>query len=151
MNGAGTISKTHAHEGFAFAFPATEIGTRTGIARIMGNLDDALLCPEQNSDIEIALTEALNNVVEHAYAGMPTGEIRVAGRRAHGTLSVTIRDAGHALPGDALPEGRVVETDMPRMDLPEGGFGWFLIHQLARDVSYMRRNDENILSLAFDI
>jgi serine/threonine-protein kinase RsbW len=33
------------------------------------------------------------------------------------------------------------------MDLPEGGFGWFLIKDLAKDVVYARVEGENRLQL----
>jgi serine/threonine-protein kinase RsbW len=38
-----------------------------------------------------------------------------------------------------------VEVDL--VDMPEGGFGWFLIKDLAKDVAYVRVNGENWLKL----
>ena len=37
--------------------------------------------------------------------------------------------------------------DVPMQDMPEGGFGWFLIKDLAKDVTYHRVKAENHLSL----
>ncbi|WP_348540063.1 hypothetical protein [Ruegeria sp. HKCCE4148] len=34
--------------------------------------------------------------------------------------------------------------------MPEGGFGWFLIHQLTSDIQYERRDGCNRLSLRFN-
>jgi serine/threonine-protein kinase RsbW len=35
---------------------------------------------------------------------------------------------------------------MPLGDMPEGGFGWLIIRQLARDVAYVREDGVNQLS-----
>ena len=43
------------------------------------------------------------------------------------------------------------DLDVAREDLPEGGFGWFLIRQLAWDVRYVREGRTNRLFLAIDL
>ena len=49
-----------------------------------------------------------------------------------------------------MPNGRAPLGDNPRDyaradELPEGGFGWFLIRELAHDLVYDRENGENFL------
>lgn len=91
---------------------------------------------------EIVLAEALNNVVEHAYAGT-NGTILIELAAGVGALACVVRDSGHPMPGLNIPEGR-----LPAMadDLPEGGFGWHLIRTLSRDLTYCRQGGQNVLS-----
>jgi len=34
-------------------------------------------------------------------------------------------------------------------DLPEGGFGWFMMQSLTQEIGYKRIKNENVLSLTF--
>jgi anti-sigma regulatory factor (Ser/Thr protein kinase) len=79
------------------------------------------------ADMELALTEALANVIKHAYAGRGDGEILVGAEVRGGAFAVSVRDWGI----DADPSG------FERRDLDdpgEGGYGLFLIEQLMDDV-----------------
>ena len=60
---------------------------------------------------------------------------------------MTVVDTGRAMPDGRTPLGAAVDTDVPMQDMPEGGFGWFLIKDLAKDVTYHRVKAENHLSL----
>ncbi|MEL7081583.1 MAG: ATP-binding protein, partial [Pseudomonadota bacterium] len=51
------------------------------------------------------------------------------------------------MPDGETPLGRPANLNVDKMDLPEGGFGWFLIKDLAKDVDYKRVGWENRLSL----
>jgi serine/threonine-protein kinase RsbW len=93
---------------------------------------------------ELVLAEALNNVVEHAYARYP-GQIEVEVRRAPDHLHFHICDQGLPMPGAAPPLGHLPQTDAFE-SLPEGGFGWFLIRSLAQDLAYRRDGQRNLLS-----
>jgi serine/threonine-protein kinase RsbW len=93
---------------------------------------------------EIVLAEALNNVVEHAYA-RHRGEIEVTVRVAAGSLLCTISDHGMAMPGEAAPAGRLPGAP-DQDDLPEGGFGWHLIRALSCDLAYRRLDGRNELT-----
>ena len=96
--------------------------------RILTGLSDSL---RQNT--EIVLAEVLNNIVEHAYHSSE-GEIRVLLRLEPSQLCLTVEDEGAEMPGGNLPEGHLPEPE----SLPEGGFGWFLIRNLVRDLAYRR-------------
>ncbi len=91
---------------------------------------------------EIVLAEVMNNIVEHAYATL-RGEIDITIRREVDGLACTVVDRGHAMPDARLPAGTLTTTPA---DLPEGGFGWHLIRELARDLVYQRVGDRNELS-----
>jgi serine/threonine-protein kinase RsbW len=105
---------------------------------------DRLTLPgDSGGDAQIVLAEAMNNIVEHAYADRP-GEIDITLWRVPGSLWCRLVDNGAPMP-EALPTGAlpVIPSDG---DLPEGGFGWYLIRQLARDVSHTRRGRANHLT-----
>lgn len=93
---------------------------------------------------EIVLAEALNNIVEHAYR-VECGKIEIHLRRKASEILVAIRDAGLPMPCGALPAGQLRQL-VPGADLPEGGFGWFLIRTLAQDLRYCRADGFNLLS-----
>ena len=66
------------------------------------------------------------------------------------TLRITVQDRGVALV-NGIPEGLPAELGDRLEDLPEGGFGWFLIRQLSETVTYLRQGDRNNLSLTFPL
>jgi len=101
--------------------------------------------------VEMVLAEALNNIVEHAYAGGEAGEIGLYTVLGSSGLTCTLSDQGAALPAQHLPAGRLPDTGAGPEALPEGGFGWFLIRSLTHDVQYLREQGINHLTLRFDI
>lgn len=96
------------------------------------------------SSAEIVLAEVLNNIVEHAYADRE-GDIRVVLSRIETGLDCKVLDCGAAMPGLCLPKGDFQPLG-PTADLPEGGFGWFLIRSLVTELRYHRVDGENRLS-----
>lgn len=96
---------------------------------------------------EIVIAEALNNIVEHAYS-TTEGEIELSLKWSEGKLSVLITDRGQPMPGGNLPEGLLPAADTN--DLPEGGFGWFLIRELSQDLQYCRADGRNHLFFRLD-
>lgn len=102
------------------------------------------------SNTEIVIGEALNNVVEHAFAACPltdTDAIRLELRKDHTGLRICIRDRGNEMPGLVLPEGQLPTLSDQTELLPEGGFGWFLIRELASGLDYCRQNGWNRLDM----
>ena len=134
---------------FSHKFHATCSAARDGIAGVMGRLQAMGLPPAAAQDVEIALAEAVNNVIEHAYCGRKGHKIAVRVRLSKTALELTLSDSGRPLPGGRVPRESCPDLDRPRNELPEGGFGWGLIHQLTDHVRYERRNGRNLLSLLF--
>ncbi|TMV04870.1 ATP-binding protein [Ruegeria sediminis] len=132
-------------------FPATEAAASAAIATLALRLGARGLTEERAADVKIALAEAVNNVVEHAYAGLEPARVRVECRLRPDRLDILIWDTGRPLPGLRVPAGEPASVDRDLQDLPEGGFGWFLIRQLSSAVGYERRKGWNRLSLRFDL
>lgn len=129
-----------------FAIPGTEIAVRNGLAAAIASLKLLKLPPEEYGTIELVLAEVMNNIVEHAYADTPDGVIELSIQPKALGLYCTFHDTGHPMPDGAVPLGNLSSPDCDIADLPEGGFGWFLIRDLARDLEYSRKDGANILT-----
>lgn len=101
--------------------------------------------------IELVLAEALNNIVEHAYAATAPDVVRLAIRRHPGRLQARLSDRGSPLPGLVVPEGTLPDQGKTSDDLPEGGYGWFLIRTLTERLEYRHVDGWNQLTLEFNL
>lgn len=119
---------------------------RRMLGAIVAQLEAYGLTREEIGSAEVVIAEALNNIVEHAFLEVPDGRIDLALRQTGRGLYVDIADSGAAMPGGAPPLGDPVDPSAPREDMPEGGFGWFLIRALVHDLDYERTGDVNHLS-----
>ena len=123
--------------------PADAMAVRHGLECLFAQEPLRCLSEDLRGTAEIVMAEALNNIVEHAYAAQ-TGAIEISVDLGDDGLQCTISDSGAPMPGHALPQGQAYALeDMD--DLPEGGFGWFLIRSLAQDLQYSRFRDQNFL------
>ncbi len=136
---------------FACSFTATNLDARSGISSVVAQLRSLGIPGARVDEVQIALTEAVNNVVEHAYEAAAPGDVRIRGELYPERLWISIQDAGAPFPRGELPEGKPADVSVPADSLPEGGFGWFLIRELASQVQYERSEKGNNLSLCFEI
>lgn len=104
----------------------------------------AQLPQDRAEDIELVLAEAMNNIVEHAYAGQ-SGPLRLSMRRFDDRLSFRLLDIGRAMPGKRPPRGDLPAG--PPESPADGGFGWFLMRSLSRRLCYRRWKGINLLVL----
>ncbi|CUK11602.1 Serine-protein kinase RsbW [Ruegeria denitrificans] len=132
------------------SFAATESEASAGIAQLSQRLSAQGLPTHKAGDVKIALAEAINNVIEHAYADITPAKVKVRCRLHQNWLEILISDTGNPLPGFRVPDGIPASLGSTIDELPEGGFGWFLIHELTSDIRYERSNGCNRLSLRFD-
>ena len=142
------ISQPDALVPFEVCVQSGQLAVREALTQFLEALKPLNLDIEESGTIEIVLAEVLNNIVEHAYPpSAPAGPIAIrCAQRADG-LMVDIMDKGSAMPDGQMPLGQLSPLDVDLQNLPEGGFGWFLIQHLARDVSYARVDDENHLQM----
>ncbi|MCR8724970.1 ATP-binding protein [Frigidibacter sp. ROC022] len=118
------------------SFGADPRAVRRALRRVHAVLSGARVLEDDRAMAELVLAEVLNNVVEHAYAGHATGMIELALSLDAEALTCQVTDHGRPLPEGELP-GPCSGGHDPQ-DLPEGGFGWPLIHRLTRDLGYCR-------------
>ena len=134
-------------EQLRLVIPAEAAAVRHALQAACETLLLRSLTDDARGTARIVIAEALNNIVEHAYAS-GEGEIELSLRRTGGKLSVLITDRGQPMPGDTLPEGQLPACDPA--NLPEGGFGWFLIRSLSQDLRYCRSGGRNHLFFRLD-
>lgn len=101
-------------------------------------------------DVEIALAEALNNIAEHGGATVVGQPVYVRWSHSYGILNLWIQDSGRLIPKHIWAEPHLPKTECTLDDLPEGGFGWSLIHSVCLDVKYYRQGSQNFLHLQFE-
>ncbi|MDS9466365.1 ATP-binding protein [Paracoccus sp. MBLB3053] len=115
--------------------------------------------------LELALAEVLNNICQHG-ACARSRESSDSGPVIHlcvvrhvGGIACAVTDDGRPLPPDCLGE-RVLPLPADDLDisseealhlLPEGGFGWYLIQDLATSLTYFREGDRNFLAFIIPI
>lgn len=133
-------------------FQADPASVRRALKTALGVLRDLVPARDRASAVEIVLAEAFNNVVEHAYAESGCGLVELEVERMPAALAFRIRDEGVEMPGGDVPPGAAHDLEVSVRDLPEGGFGWFLIHELTEDLTYRRVGNRNELTfrIAFD-
>ncbi|WP_245781187.1 ATP-binding protein [Celeribacter neptunius] len=131
--------------------PASLGAVRRGLENIKTGLAPFGFSADELSSLEIVLAEALNNIVEHAYTEADNGLIEVSLTQIPCGLACTIIDNGKMMPGGEPPLGLQANLDCDRADLPEGGFGWFLIRELAHELDYQHIDGQNKLSFRLAI
>ncbi len=134
---------------FKVRFCSTPEDVRRALALIMGKISTAGADQDFCGRTEIVLAEVLNNVVEHALSDKPSLMIETCGERCEDGWHFLVSDPGCPLPGEILPQTQLPAVETELAELPEGGFGWAMVHLLARDVEYTRLPHSNQLS--FDI
>lgn len=128
--------------------PGHPTAVRDGLRALLDTLLLQSLPEDGRGTAEIVLAEALNNIVEHAYA-QHDGEIEISLQLRRNELLCKVSDTGAPMPGGQLPNG-VLTTLGDFADLPEGGFGWHLIRSLSKDLTYHREGGRNLLSFRLD-
>lgn len=134
--------------GIHIVFPGDNLAVRKALRSVLDGLKHLELPGEVLSVVEIVVAECLNNVVEHAYADDTQGMIEINARLRENALWFRIVDDGFPMPAETLPDGHPHDLDAMQDDLPEGGFGWFLIKQLTNDLQYVRDEDQNRLTFS---
>ena len=133
----------------SFVIASTPMLVRKALREILRHPVMAHLSAVGRSTAEIVLAEALNNIVEHAYDGA-IDQIDLRLQLRSGRLLCDIFDRGAPMPNSELPTGLAQRIE-PGNDLPEGGFGWFLIRALTENLAYRRIDARNHLSFQLNI
>ena len=135
---------------FALDFRASEASVRGVLSAVRQRMAESGYDADSCGTVEVVLAEALNNIVEHAFADTGEGQVVLEIHEGGERLHFDLRDTGSPLPGLTLPAVRLPRQDVPVEDLPEGGFGWYLIHSLTSNLDYAREGRENHLSFEIE-
>ena len=127
--------------------PLSEHVQRICISR--SNADSAV--PQLGQDMNLVLSELLTNIVKHAYSSSSAPsqdcKIEVHARFLGQFLEVLIIDQGVELPDYVLEKAKIEFDGNDIFGLPEGGFGWSIVHSIIDQVVYQRVNNSNRLLL----
>lgn len=125
-----------------FDFTVRQGVCRGMVREVLAPLSERLCDDEVLSDLELALTEALSNVINHAYAGHG------------GPVQVVLRlDAPHWIELCLSDQGERPDVDLVRLsgEIPdqasEHGRGLFLLHALSDEVRMEHTDGHNRLTL----
>ncbi|MBM3603152.1 MAG: ATP-binding protein [Alphaproteobacteria bacterium] len=102
--------------------------------------------------LELVLAEVMNNVAEHAplaqtndgAGDLPVIHLSIV--RHNTGLACALTDDGASLPAECILPRKL--PPMVSDDLPEGGFGWFLIQDLTQALCYYREESRNYLAFS---
>ena len=98
---------------FEAAWPAEPESVPAARRAVVSHLSEAQTADPPLSDIALAISEAVTNVVNHAYLGRDTGTVRVEVAMSEEEIRVTVEDDGRGM--------------LPRTDSPGMGLGLPLI------------------------
>ncbi|MEP2642450.1 ATP-binding protein [Roseobacter sp.] len=133
---------------FTISLDSTPMAVRDALAQVLVGLRPLALTAHDTGTVELVLAEALNNVVEHAYPQSgPTGRITLTCTHAVDGLDIRIADKGTPMPNLAMPVGQSANINVALQDMPEGGFGLFIVQSLAKNIQYQRVDGENSLTM----
>lgn len=94
--------------------------------------------------LQLALEEAVVNVMEYAYPKGTVGKVLVTASVEGDDLEFVICDSGKAFDPTAKAE---VNVDLGVEDRPIGGLGIHLVRNIMDSVAYERKDGKNILTL----
>lgn len=100
--------------------------------------------PSVTMSINLALEEAVVNVMNYAYPEGTLGEIDISVTFSDGSITFTIQDTG--TPFDPTKVSNP-DTSLSAEERPIGGLGIYLVRELMDEVSYCYENNHNILTL----
>lgn len=130
--------------------PATLGDVAQATQQVRGLLPDWLSDGERDA-IELALAEALTNIVQHGFGKDHGQPVRLRVRERGGALEIDLWDQGRPIPSARLAQADPSTTfqfDHTNLAaLPEGGMGLALIKAAFHEVRYGSRNGVNRLHL----
>ena len=118
------------------------------ISLLPGFLEDVTrdmdIDPSVVSQLNLALEEAVANVINYAYPEGTEGTVDINARREGNNLSFVISDSGSAFDPTARES---VDISAGVEERPIGGLGIHLIREIMDTVSYERQEGRNILTI----
>ena len=95
--------------------------------------------------IELCVTEALNNVIKHSYKGKLKEQIKITVNITNKSLEIDVSDKGEARKSFDKPKLDFDPDDI--QSLPEGGMGLFIIEEIMNETHYRNEDGKNIFTM----
>lgn len=93
---------------------------------------------EDIDDMKVAVSEACNNAVLHAYEADQEGHISVRFEFSHDEISIGVKDEGKSFDFDRVMGNASSYHNKPLEDINAGGLGIYLMQQLMDVVQVMK-------------
>lgn len=106
--------------------------------------DEAGINPSLAMSLNLALEEAVTNVIMYAYPEGTDGTVDIITEANDGLLTFIIKDSGKAFDPTQKEDADVTLSAEERQI---GGLGIFLVKQIMDTVNYQRIDGQNILTL----
>ena len=147
-----TDSGTGPAQVFNLSLGGTARNVRDALATCRTRLSTVVFDQTALDQIELVMAETLNNIVEHALTGQSgDNPISMSCTLKGDALSLVFQDSGAPFFGSTLPPTAFERGPTDPKSLPEGGFGWHLIHSLTDSVSYRRCDQLNRLTIIMHV
>ena len=104
--------------------------------------------PGVSAQLNLALEEAVTNIIDYAYPEGTDGTVDIDARWDGNSLSFIISDFGRAFDPTARDD---VDITVGVNERPIGGLGIHLIRQIMDTVGYERRDGKNILTITKEL
>ena len=122
-----------------------EVSEISLLAAFVEGLGEELnLSPDVVFNLNLALEEAVTNVVLYAYPQGQSGDISLTASVHDNMIELSLSDSGKAFNPTQMPDADVTLSADERQI---GGLGIFLIRQIMDDVRYERADGRNVLTL----
>ena len=106
------------------------------------------LKPSLLPELNLALEEAVTNVIMYAYPADNYGSVELTASFSYGVLIFVLSDSGKPFDPTEMPDA---DTDSSVEDRPVGGLGIHLVRNIMDSVKYERRDGRNILTMTKNI
>lgn len=116
---------------------------REAIAR----MECAPFSTEEWHEVESGIGEAVNNAIIHAYGREAGHKVKVEVRIEPDRVVCTVTDHGRPLPPEARKKPKLEVVPEKVEELPEGGMGLYIIHQVMDRIEYESKEGRNVLTL----
>lgn len=122
-----------------------EVGQLSRLAGFINEVAlDAKMDDSLAASLNLALEEAVTNVVLYAYPEGTRGSVEITSSLEEGTLTFTISDSGKPFDPTVAPDP---DINASVEDRPIGGLGIFLVRNIMDSVHYEYKDGKNILSM----
>lgn len=122
-----------------------EVSEISRLAAFVEGLGEELnLSPDVVFNLNLALEEAVTNVVLYAYPQGQSGDISLTASVHDNMIEFSLSDSGKSFDPTQMPDADVTLSADERQI---GGLGIFLIRQIMDDVRYERAGGRNVLTL----